>query len=98
MQQVCQEGAAVAKKLNVPESVLAEAKDCPSKFSCLSTGKCGDEPQLCEVESANGKNVLFLSLKERKECPFHVPFADGLLCTCPVRYWTYGNEGHEGCM
>ena len=83
------------KKHEVPESVLAEAKDCPYEISCVSTGKCGDR-ELCEIESANGKNVLFLTSKEPAQCLFRVLFADGLLCACPVHYWLYQQENRSG--
>lgn len=74
--------------VHIAESVREETKKCPRNFSCLATGKCEDGP-MCEVDNANGKNVLFLTSKEVLFCPYQMPFGDELICTCPTHYAIY---------
>jgi len=78
--------------LSVPDDVVQETTKCPHEFSCLSTGQCGHADK-CEVQSADGKNVLFLASEEQRACPYRIPFGRGQLCTCPTRYFIYKQHG-----
>ena len=69
-------------KFEVPTNVLEETTECPSEFSCLTTGKCGN----CEVESIGGKNIIFLKSKENINCPYNLTLGHATLCRCPTHY------------
>ena len=69
----------------VSEEVLRETSKCPHEFSCLDDGQCGDHP-LCEVEDANGKNVLFLTTKRPAVCPYRLHFGYSQICRCPTHF------------
>ena len=75
-------------KVNVPGEVLEDAKECEYDYSCLKTGKCGEQ-ELCKVNSADGLNILFLGGHPKCECPFKVPWGRSYICRCPVRYFLY---------
>ena len=72
-------------KFEIPDSIIKQTTKCPAKFSCLTTGKCGDDEQ-CTVQFIDGENVLLLESKAFKDCPYRVPFGSGQLCTCPTHF------------
>lgn len=67
----------------VSEEVLQETVKCSKKFSCLSTGVCGD-PVKCQVRKVVGKNLLFLDSTEHLACSYRISFGYELVCRCPV--------------
>ena len=69
----------------IPEDVIQETTVCQHDFSCLSTDKCGERGR-CEVEYADGKNVLFLVSKKHLDCPYRIPFGEAQACLCPTHY------------
>lgn len=76
----------------ISDKILHETKECKWGFSCLKTGE-DEEPKLCEVSDANGKNVLFLKTKKVVECPYQISFGESLICTCPTRFAIYKKYG-----
>jgi len=70
---------------DVPESVVKETSQCLYGWVCLKNGCCGEKP-LCEVEYADGKNILFLATKDSATCPYRLAYADRQLCMCPVHF------------
>lgn len=72
-------------KIHIDQSVQEETTKCSHNFSCLSTGKCGDR-DMCEVEYADGKNMLVLKSKEAASCPYRMSFGTVLMCTCPTHF------------
>jgi hypothetical protein len=80
--------------ITIPESVLDETFMCPNNFSCLESGQCGD-PDKCQVDHADGKNVLYLTSKESRFCSYRVPYGDRQLCTCPTHFAIYQCSGSE---
>jgi len=70
---------------DVPESVLQETTQCRYGLACLHHGGCGNKP-LCEVEYADGKNILFLTNRDSATCPYRLAYADRQLCMCPTHY------------
>lgn len=74
------------EKREVPKSVLDETTKCPHDFRCLRTGQFGPEGK-CEVESRDGKNILFLTHCDQFACPYRLSFGMGQLCTCPTHYF-----------
>ena len=76
---------------NVPAEILKQTTKCPSEFSCLQTGLCADR-SLCDVESPDGKNVLWLRSRDWKNCPYHMDFGMAKICVCPVHYWIYQQQ------
>ena len=75
-------------KHRVPKEVIDKTTKCSWQFSCLETGKCGDKNSLCDVEHVDGKDVLFLKWNKKlaEDCPYHLSFGAGKVCTCPVNY------------
>ncbi len=71
--------------VSIPETVLQETDKCPHDFSCLETGKCGTE-SMCEVNHADGKNILFLESDEPASCPYRLTFGYSQVCRCPTHY------------
>ena len=71
--------------VQVSDSVLKETTKCPHNLSCLEAGQCGDYP-MCEVDYPDGKNVLFLVSKGWANCPYHVFFGNGQICTCQTHF------------
>ena len=69
----------------VPDEVRAETTKCPNDFACLSTGQCSDR-ELCDVDYADGKNVLFLSSEQPLFCPYRMTFGGREVCTCPTHF------------
>ncbi|NOY69276.1 MAG: hypothetical protein GXP53_07260 [Deltaproteobacteria bacterium] len=72
----------------VPDEVLAKTTKCPSDFSCLETGACGDVEK-CRVDQANGENVLFLASRKYVNCPYRIHYGGSIVCTCPTHYAIY---------
>ncbi len=70
---------------SVSKQVLEKTSKCIHGFSCLESGCCGTRP-LCEIDHANGEDVLFLKAKDLISCPYRVTFGHGQLCTCPTRF------------
>ena len=72
----------------VPADVVKKTTRCPSQFACLAGGK--NRPK-CDIESANGENVLFIKKENKttRDCPYRIPFGHSQLCTCPVHYTIY---------
>ena len=69
----------------VPDSVLRETVDCPYDFRCLENKQCGD-PKECEVDYADGRNMLFLKSTVSFGCPYRMLFAGNAICRCPTHY------------
>jgi len=77
--------------LDVPDEILKKTTKCPHEFSCLkysNSGHC-DDHKMCEVEYADGKNVLFLETKKAPICPYRLSFAFSQVCTCPTHFEIY---------
>ncbi|HQP30603.1 MAG TPA: hypothetical protein PLB81_04690 [Deltaproteobacteria bacterium] len=70
---------------DVPESVVKETTQCPRGLACLKKEGCGEKP-LCEVEYADGKNILFLTSRDSATCPYRLAYADRQMCMCPVYF------------
>ena len=70
---------------DVPESVMNETTQCQHGWACLKNGLCGKLPS-CEVEYADGKNILFLATKDSADCPYRLAYADRQLCMCPAHF------------
>jgi len=70
---------------DVPQSVVEETTQCRHGWACLKNGGCGELP-LCEVEYADGKNILFLATKDSATCPYRLAYADRQLCMCPAHF------------
>ncbi len=77
--------------VNIPEEVLAETSKCKNNFSCLKTHKC-EKITPCEVDYANGKNVLFLIDKAYRNCPYRTSLGTMKICSCPTYYALYKNS------
>ena len=75
----------VLMTVQVPDSVRKATTKCAHDFACLKTGKCGDR-ELCPVDYADGKHVLFLKERKPALCPYRVSFADRQICCCPMHY------------
>ncbi len=75
-------------KFNIATKVLKETTKCPNNFSCLLSGQAGD-PVECEVQWADGNNVLLLKSKKPLTCPYRLPLGKGQICTCPTRSAIY---------
>ena len=79
---------------NLPPELLKEATKCTHDFSCLNTGRCGD-PIDCKVDSADGKNILFLKSNQiipgpgPGPCPYRMSFATEEVCRCPIHFYLY---------
>ena len=69
----------------IPEAVRKETARCGHDFSCVTSGKCGGR-EMCPVEYARGKNVLFLTDRQGLSCPYRLPFGDRQVCRCPTHY------------
>ena len=72
-------------EFTVPKQARTETTKCAHGFSCLKTGKCGENP-MCEVKNSDGYNVLFLKDKQPAICSYRVPFGYGQVCTGPTHY------------
>lgn len=72
--------------------VLSKTTKCPYNFSCLEASQNGGEPK-CEVDYANGQNVLFLETKESVSCPYRVPFGYCQVCVCPMHFYLHKKSG-----
>lgn len=77
---------------HVSEAVRQATTKCAHKFSCLSTGKCGDRA-MCQVSYDNGKDVLFLAENADNapppstgDCPYRISYFSGQVCRCPMHY------------
>lgn len=70
--------------VKIPEEVLKVAVKCPHSFSCLESKKCG-EKEMCEIDTTDGNNVLYLKDAEQKTCPYRLK-CGFQVCTCPVHY------------
>ena len=73
--------------IQIPESVRKITKKCPHDFACLSTGQ-----GKCKVHYADGKNVLFLTSKEKISCPYQIFFGYNLMCRCPTHFYIHRPE------
>lgn len=71
--------------LSVPQEVIDQTTLCPSQFSCLSSGQCGDT-QPCRVEAAHSENILFVKQEKPGFCPYKLSAGVDRICRCPVRY------------
>jgi hypothetical protein len=80
---------------NIPDKVLNETTKCTNKFECIKSSNPGypGNHKTCEVEYADGKNVLFLKEKDTATCPYRLSFAFSQVCTCPVHFEIY--KQHE---
>ena len=72
----------------LPAAIRDETTKCPKAFQCLQTGRCGD-PDNCRVETADGKNILFLISTAQIDCPYRICFGYGQVCTCPTHFFRY---------
>lgn len=70
---------------DVSDQVGRETARCEHSHACLETGLCGNKP-MCEVDYADGQNVLFLKTKDQASCAYRLSFGDGQVCTCPTHY------------
>jgi hypothetical protein len=68
----------------IAPAILKQASKCRHDFSCLQTGRCGDNP-MCVVETAHGENVLCVSGADWPQCSYHLDFGGARFCVCPVR-------------
>jgi len=75
----------VVMDFDVPESVVQETTQCRHAWACLKNSGCSNQP-LCEVEYADGKNILFLVTKNSATCPYRLAYADRQLCLCPTHF------------
>jgi len=71
--------------VKVPNDELKMTTECPHKFSCLTSGQCG-EHKICEVENIIGKNLMFLKDAQITVCPYRVSYGYSQICTCPTHY------------
>ena len=78
-------------QIDVPSDVLEQASKCKSNYSCIETRQCGDVVD-CEVNYANGRNVLFLKSDKTIQCPYRLIFGGATLCHCPVHFYLYTNK------
>ena len=69
----------------ISNTILLNTTMCNSEFSCISSEHCRDTP-MCEMDYADGENILFLKTRASKSCPYRLPFGNQQLCTCPVHY------------
>jgi hypothetical protein len=76
----------------VSDQVLEKTIMCGHNFSCLKSGKCGDSP-MCEVDEANGQNVLFLNTKDSIVCLYRVLSEGVQICSCPTHFAIYEKYG-----
>jgi hypothetical protein len=72
-------------RIAISDFTMEETDQCPHDFRCLETGQC-ETSGTCEVEDADGQNILLLECNEWVNCPYQVSFGKGLLCTCPTHY------------
>ncbi len=78
--------------LSIPKEAIDRATECPSEFSCLSCGQCGDS-DICKVESAHSEDILFLEPEQCHFCPYRLSVGEDQICRCPVRYAIYKMYG-----
>ena len=78
--------------VEVSDKVRDETTKCPHDFVCLSTDQCGDR-ELCDVDYADGKNVLFLSSEHHHFCPYRITFGGREVCTCSTHYAIHQRYG-----
>ncbi|HUN56228.1 MAG TPA: hypothetical protein VMU29_13840 [Smithella sp.] len=72
-------------QVKVPDDVLKVTKECPHKFSCLSSDQ-SDHRKTCEVKHILGADLMFLNDSRQAHCPYRLMFGNGQICTCPVHY------------
>lgn len=75
--------------IDVPAAVKREAVLCEQNCSCLQTGQCGDK-EICKVDFAVGKKILFLTSNRSKSCPYRVSYGARQACICPVHCFIEG--------
>ncbi len=69
---------------SVPAEIINKTTKCRHQFSCLKTGRCGDNP-MCKVEAVHSEHVLCVSNGDWPSCPYHLDFGGARFCVCPVR-------------
>ncbi len=69
----------------ISEKILNQTVKCEFGFSCLKSRKNEDKP-MCDVDYANGQNVLFLKNDDSISCPYQTPYGYGMVCTCPTHF------------
>jgi hypothetical protein len=74
--------------INVPKEILMATMNCPHSFSCLDSGKCG-ENKMCKVNYAIEPYVLALRSKEPEDCTYRVNFDSNQFCSCPTHFTIY---------
>jgi hypothetical protein len=72
-------------QLDISESTLNQARECPIRFRCLS-----DAPgTVCPVEKREDGGALFIHTNRQRECPYLEWVDGGYVCRCPVRIELY---------
>jgi len=61
---------------------------CEKDFKCLSEKGCSD----CKVTSSINGEIHFVKCKDEK-CSYKMSYADGWICTCPIRKELYNKHG-----
>ncbi|MEI6807628.1 MAG: hypothetical protein WCN95_02815 [bacterium] len=75
--------------MEVPPSVKREAVLCNHDCSCVTNGQCGDK-EICKVDFAVGRKILFLTNEETIFCPYRVSYGSRQACICPVHCYIEG--------
>ena len=71
-----------------PKKLPKKTDWCEKKFKCLTkNGKCD-----CKVTSSIDGYTHFVNCNGRN-CLYKMNFAEGTICTCPIRKELYNNHG-----
>jgi hypothetical protein len=71
----------------VPENVQKATTKC----RCTDTINCADckRTDFCEVNYADGENVLFVHTKMKPDCNYNFSYGHGYICTCPTNFYLH---------
>ena len=70
----------------VDEKTRKKARKCDKAFQCIYD----ETPNICAVDNTTGyDSVYFVESPVDMFCPYCYGFADGYMCTCPVRHDLY---------
>ena len=72
---------------NISDEIL-EQSSCQKQFSCLNEENY-NQGTICEIQDADGLNVLFIKTNEWNDCKHRLSFGYSQICNCPARYAIY---------
>ena len=78
--------------VQVPQAVKESVTRCKHNLICLESDCSDGQYPLCRVKYAAAENILFLNTDEYGDCPYQLPFGDGMICRCPVHYFLHNKR------